>query len=206
MASLRACPTCGLVHRLPAVPPAHAARCTRCRSEIHLRSHRRSLSRAGALAAAALTLYVPAMTAPVMTIERLGHESTASIWSGMVGLLAEGHVFVGLAVLLFSLVAPIAKLGAVVTLCLGDRALGQRQRAWVYRGVETIGKWGMVDVLLVAVLVALVKLGDVVEVQPGYGVVLFGCVVMLSLLASAAFDPHAIWESGESSQGDTQDG
>ena len=60
--------------------------------------------------------------------------------------------------------------------------------------IEFIGRWGMVDVLLVAVLVAVVKLGDLVEVTPGPGVVVFGGVVILSLIASAMFDPHAIWE------------
>jgi paraquat-inducible protein A len=60
--------------------------------------------------------------------------------------------------------------------------------------VEFLGRWGMVDVLLVAVLVAVVKLGDLVTVTPGPGVLAFGSVVVLSLLASAAFDPHALWE------------
>ncbi len=146
---------------------------------------------------AAIVIYPVALTLPVMQIERLGYASDASIWSGMVGLLAEGHVFIGLVVLLFSIVAPVGKLGLSLTLCAGKRGLDRRDRASVYKLIEFIGRWGMVDVLLVAVLVATVKLGDVVQVTPGPGVVAFGVVVMLSLIASTIFDPHAIWEENQ---------
>ncbi len=139
-------------------------------------------------------LYPIAMLLPVMEIERFGYVSDASIWSGMVGLLSEGHWFVGLVVLLFSVVAPLGKLGLLFVLCVGRRRVPMRDRARAYRLIEFIGRWGMVDVLLVAVLVAVVKLGDLVTVTPGPGVLVFGAVVILSLIASAMFDPHAIWE------------
>ncbi len=131
---------------------------------------------------------------PIMEIERFGHLSDASIWSGMIGLFAEGHLFVGLAVLLFSVLAPLGKLGLLFVLCAGQGVIANQDRARAYRLVEMIGRWGMVDVLLVAILVAIVKLGDLVEVAPGPGVWVFGIVVILSLVASGMFDPHAIWE------------
>lgn len=193
-APLRACPCCGLVHRLPPVPTGSNATCVRCRSVIRHGTHPRALSRTGAFAAAALVLYPVALLMPVMTIERLGHEHVTSIWGGMVGLLAEGHWAVGVAVLVFSVVAPVLKLGALAALCLGRRAMGRERRAATYKLVEFVGRWGMVDVLLVAVVVAAAKLGDLVEVTPGPGVVAFGAVVVLSMLASVCFDPHAIWE------------
>jgi paraquat-inducible protein A len=191
--SLAACHRCGLVHRLPPVPPRHRAACTRCEAVIPHERHPRASARTAALAIAALLIYPLALTLPVMTITRLGHAETASIWTGMVGLLAEGHLAVGLAVLFFSIVAPIAKLAALFALC-APRVLPARHRARTYAMVEFLGRWGMVDVLLVAVLVAVVKLGDLVTVTPGPGVLAFGSVVVLSLLASAAFDPHALWE------------
>lgn len=195
MLPLGACHCCGRVHRLPPVPPRSVARCVRCDAVIRHAGHPRAIARTAALASAALIVYPLALALPVMRIERLGHASDASIWSGMIGLLAEGHLFVGGIVLLFSIVAPIAKLIALFLLCAGRRGLEARHRARTYRMVEFIGRWGMVDVLLVAVVVAAVKLGDLVEVTPGPGVVAFGFVVILSLLASAAFDPHAIWET-----------
>lgn len=182
------------MHRVPPVPAGSNAVCTRCRSVIRHGTHPRALSRAGAFAAAALVLYAPALTLPVMTIAQLGHERATSIWGGMVGLLGAGHWAVGGAVLLFSVVAPVLKLGALVALCLGRRAMGRRPRAATYRLVEFVGRWGMADVLLVAVVVAAAKLGDLVEVTPGPGVVAFGAVVVLSMLSSLSFDPHAIWE------------
>lgn len=190
---LAACHRCGLVHRLPAVPPRHRATCTRCDAVIPHERHPRAPARTAALAIAALLIYPLALTLPVMTITRLGHAETASIWTGMVGLLAEGHLAVGLAVLFFSIIAPISKLAALFALC-APRVLPARHRARTYAMVEFLGRWGMVDVLLVAVLVAIVKLGDLVTVTPGPGVIAFGSVVVLSLLASAAFDPHALWE------------
>lgn len=192
--NLRACRCCGLVHRVAAVEPGEDARCTRCSSVIRHGVHPRAISRTAALSLAALLIYPVALVLPVMTIERFGHEHAASIWAGMIGLLAEGHWGVGIAVLVFSIVAPIAKLVMLFVLCAGERVLARGQRAWVYHAVEFIGRWGMVDVLLVAVLVAAAKLGDLVEVTPGFGVIAFGSVVVLSMLASMSFDPRAIWE------------
>jgi paraquat-inducible protein A len=176
------------------MPPRSAAICTRCESAIPVDPHPRSATRAAALATTALIIYPLALFSPVMTIERLGHTSAASIWNGTVSLLAEGHLAVGLAVLCFSIVAPVAKLAAIFTLTTGV-SMDARHRARTYRFVEWIGRWGMVDVLLVAILVAAVKLGDLVEVTPGIGVAAFGAVVILSILASAAFDPHQIWRA-----------
>lgn len=191
---LGACHCCGLVHQLPVIGNRSVACCTRCHAIIKHGVHPRSTNRAAALAFAALLLYPLALWLPVMQIERLGHQSDASIWSGTIALLAEGHLFVGLAVLLFSVIAPIGKLVLIFALCIGQGLIARNDRARAYRLIELIGRWGMVDVLLVAILVAVVKLGDLVEVTPGPGVVIFGVVVILSLLASAAFDPHAIWE------------
>ncbi len=195
MPALRACSCCGLVHRMPSIAKSHEARCTRCDTVIRHASHPRSASRAAAISLAALLIYPVALSLPVMRIERLGHEHSSSIWGGMIDLLAEGHLFVGLAILLFSVITPIAKLAMLFMLCAGDRLMHASHRALTYRVVEFLGRWGMVDVLLVALVVAMVKLGDLVEVTPGAGVVAFGSVVILSLLASAAFDPHAIWEN-----------
>ena len=193
-ASYRACSTCGLVHDVPNVPERHVAKCTRCKSVIRHGTHPAAESRTAALAAAALVLFIPALTLPVMTLERLGHESIASIWSGTIGMLAEGHYTVGLTVFFFSIVAPITKLVALFVLSFSGRRLSRSAKSTTYHAVEFIGRWGMLDVLLVAILVAVVKLGDLVEVTPGPGVIVFGMVVLLSILASISFDPHAIWE------------
>ena len=168
--------------------------CQRCRAALSLPSPRRSASTVVALCLAALVLYPFAILLPVISIDEMGHTNTSTVWSGMVSLFASGQLLVGAVVLLGSVVAPLGKLGAMLTLCLGDLVLHRRRQALTYRAVEWLGRWGMLDVLLVATLVAAVKLGDWVDVHPGPGVLAFTAVVVLSMLASAAFDPKSIWQ------------
>jgi paraquat-inducible protein A len=139
-------------------------------------------------------LYPLGVGLPIMKIERLGHEHVTNIWNGVAELFAEGEWIVAAVVLICSIVAPIAKLTSMVALSVPRVGLSPHHRAAIYRLVEWIGRWGMVDVLLVALLVAFVKLGSWVEVTPGPGLVAFAAVVVLSLLSTAFFDPHAIWE------------
>lgn len=191
---LRACHCCGLVHELPQLGAGQEARCSRCGTTLRTHSHPRSRSRSAAFALAAMVLYPLAIGLPILRIEQLGHSHATNVWQGVVELLAEGELGVGLVVLTCSLVIPVIKLVAMLLLSFPRWALGRHHRAMTYRVVEWIGRWGMVDVLLVAVLVALVKLGSWAEVQPGPGLVAFAAVVVLSLLSTAFFDPHSIWE------------
>jgi len=193
--AFRACHACGLVHRIEQIPVRHRAVCTRCGATIRTSPHPRAAARAGAFALGALLLYPLALSVPIMTLTELGHSREATIWSGMVSLLAGGQIAVGLVVLFCSVVAPLFKLGAIFALSAGEMLLPSRQRALTYRLVEFLGRWGMLDVVLIAVLVAAVKLGDLVEVRPGPGLAVFASVVVLSLLASASFDPHGLWET-----------
>jgi paraquat-inducible protein A len=178
------------------VPARHRAACTRCGGTIRTGGHPRAPARAAALATAALLLYPAAMGLPIMTLTRMGHEHETTVWSGMVSLLAEGQMAVGLVVLFCSVVAPVVKLGAILALSAGELVLPRRHRGPTYRLVEFLGRWGMLDVVLIALLVASVKLGDVVRVHAGPGIAAFAGVVVLSLLASAAFDPQTIWDPG----------
>lgn len=162
-------------------------------------SGREGLTRS--LAMGALLLYPPAMALPVMRIERLGHVHGTTIWGGVMSLLESGHVLIGAVVLLCSVVVPIGKLVAMLVLsspALTSLLVSDRQSAMLIVFVDVLGRWGMLDVLLVAVLVAAVKLGDFMSVAPGPGVAAFGAMVVLSLLASAAFEPRGVqprWRS-----------
>ncbi len=108
-------------------------------------------------------------------------------------LLWHGNLLVGLIVLVFSIVLPFVKLVALIE--LSRIGLTHRQhRAWTYRVVEWTGRWSMMDVLLLALLVTMVKLGDLVSFELGPAVVAFVMCVAMSMIASVMFDPHAIWE------------
>jgi paraquat-inducible protein A len=192
---LKACPRCGLVQRIEVAPAGWTVRCTRCGSRVvRPRSNGRA-SRAAAFALGALILYPAAMVLPVLEIQKLGHRRSATIWTGAVDLLSGGQIAVGLLVFVCSIVVPVLKVGGVFALCTG--LLRGHHGARAHRFMEWIGRWGMIDVLLVAVLVAAVKLGSWVDVHPGPGVAAFAAVVVLSLLASAQVDPARIWEGVE---------
>lgn len=165
---------------------------------------RRMRQRVLALSLAALLLYPAAMILPVLRIEQLGHGRDTTIWGGAVSLIRDGHLAVGILVLVCSVIIPPGKLLALVALNwpgLADRLPGlpPHRRHFIARAVDWLGRWGMVDVLLVAVLIAAVKLGDLMSVRAGPGVTAFAAVVVLSLFASAAFDPRSVWRNQPSS-------
>jgi uncharacterized paraquat-inducible protein A len=159
----------------------------------HSRSAAGGLTWAAGFALAALVMYPLAISLPVLELRKLGHVREVTVWSGAVDLLASGELLVGLLVFACSIVVPLLKLGGILLLGV-DRAPplwdspASRRRA--HRAIDWVGRWGMLDVLLVAILVAAIKLGHWADISPGPGVVAFAALVVLSLLASATFNPH----------------
>lgn len=193
----KACHCCGLIHRLPLLGPRESAACVRCGNVIHRpASAKRSASRTAAAALGALVLFWPAILLPVLEIERFGHRFESSILLGTVDLLRHGSWFVGVVVLLFSIVFPLVKLLLLLELSLLG-LLHRRHKAFTYRIMEYAGKWSMMDVLLLAFMVMLVKLGSLVTFRFGPAVVAFVLCVGMSMVASILFDPHVIWEPDE---------
>lgn len=194
--TLRACPACSLTQR---VPPRTQKRtricCARCGAT--LRTHRdfmRHDSLTASLALAALILYPVAITMPILRVQQLGNANTTSIIDGVITLLADGEIFVGLVVLMCSIILPLGKLLSLLAMSLMGQRLAHSHRAITHRVIDFTGRWGMLDVLAVAVLVAALKLGNVMDVTPGPAAFTFALCVLLSLLATATFDPHSIWE------------
>jgi paraquat-inducible protein A len=184
-----------LAHHVPAISHEFRATCTRCRTTLASPARSaRSMSRTAAFAVAALVLYPAAMLLPVMRIEQFGHAQATSILGGTIDLLAHGHIGIGLVILICSVVIPLTKLLTLLTLVTGPMMLRHHHRALAHHLLEWTGRWGMLDVLAVAVVVAALKLGDLVDVTPGPGAIAFASVVALSLLASASFNPHLAWE------------
>lgn len=146
------------------------------------------------MAAAAFILFWPAVLLPILEVEKLGQIQRSSLLGGVSELLHQGSWFVGTIVLVFSIVFPLTKMVLLLELSLLE-ILHERHKAWTLRLMEHLGKWSMMDVMLLAFLVMLVKLGDLVEFHLGPAVVAFVLCVSLSMIASLLFDPHAIWES-----------
>jgi paraquat-inducible protein A len=153
----------------------------------------KSASRTAASALAAFVLFWPAILCPILRIEKLGHQQESSILSGTLELLSHGSWLVGGIVLLFSVIFPLTKIVLLLELSLLE-FLHRRHKAMTLRIMEHVGKWSMMDVMLLAFLVMLVKLGNLVEFQFGPAVIAFIACVAMSMVASLSFDPHAIWE------------
>jgi paraquat-inducible protein A len=196
-ASVVSCDTCGLVQAVDRLPPGAAAECIRCGSFIAVGSSRSRLEVVAALSLAALVLYVPANTYPILKMYLHGSYSESTVWDGVVTLMTYNEWAVAVIVFLASMVIPLVKLAGLFALVLTAR-LGWsrhlRERTWLYKFIDAIGPWAMLDVFLLAVLVALVKLSSWAKVIPGPGLVAFSAMVVLTMLASAVFDPKLIWE------------
>ncbi len=189
--TVKACHCCGQIHQVPLLAPNQSAVCTRCGAGF-ANSPALSASRTAAAAAAAFILYWPAILLPILHIEKFGHHYESSLLIGTIELLREGSWFVGLVVLLFSIVFPLIKILSLLELSLLS-LLHRQHKARTYRIMEFAGKWSMMDVMLLAFMVMLVKLGTVVEFHFGPAVWAFVLCVAMSMLASICFDPHTIW-------------
>jgi paraquat-inducible protein A len=197
MMDLKACHCCGRIHQVPALEIGQSAACTRCGSTMSKPgATESSVGRTAALTLGAFCLFWPAVLLPILQIERLGHRSASSVLGGTIDLLAHGNWLVGGVVLLFSIVFPLLKLVLLLELCL-LRLMHAKHRAMTYHIVEHAGKWSMMDVMLLAFLVMLVKLGNLVQFQFGPAVIAFVGCVTFSMLASMSFDPHSIWSEDE---------
>ncbi|KHJ50106.1 paraquat-inducible protein A [Halomonas sp. C22] len=187
------CPTCGLVNRLD---KGHG-RCVRCHEKLHTRLPY-SLQRTWALLFAAAIMYIPANVYPIMTTTSLGHTAPSTIIGGVVQLLQMGSWPVAAVIFIASVIVPVGKLVALVWLCLminRSDELNANSRTRLYRITEFIGRWSMVDVFVVAILVALIRAGSLMSITPGPAALAFGAVVVLTMLAAMTFDSRLIWDS-----------
>lgn len=191
------CETCGLTQEVVPLAPGTTAECIRCGSTVATRPAT-SVDTTLALTLAALLLYIPANIYPIMSMSLYGSYNENTIWDGVVSLMQHDEYFVAAIVFLASIVIPLLKLLGLFFLGIGVK-LGSgrrlRGRTRIYQFIDAIGPWAMLDVFLLAILVALVKLGDLARVIPGPGLVAFTCVVVLTLLASQSFDPKLIWNA-----------
>ncbi|OGA57667.1 MAG: hypothetical protein A3G81_04110 [Betaproteobacteria bacterium RIFCSPLOWO2_12_FULL_65_14] len=190
------CHTCGLRQRVEPLAPGRTAQCARCGSFLAAGA-RGSLQATAAFAVAALILYVPANVYPIMRMHFYGAYSESTVWDGVASLAQHDQWFVAAIVFLASIAIPLAKLSVLLYLVISaalQRGRRLRDRTRIYRFVDVIGPWAMLDVFLLAVLVALVKLGTIATILPGPGLIAFACVVVLTMLASASFDPKLIWQ------------
>ncbi len=187
---LARCSDCGRVE------PVGTGHCPRCHETLHLRKTD-SLQRTIALTIGAAVLYLPANLLPVMRVESsLKGTNESTIVGGVVQFWQEGDYPVALIIFTASVFIPLVKVLSIIALCIGARS-GASPRALtrLYRITDRIGRWSMVDVFVVAILVGVVQLGSVMTITAGAGALAFAGVVILTMLAVDSFDPRLIWDA-----------
>ena len=186
------CHACGLVcERAGSQVP-----CPRCHSNLHVRKPG-SLDRTAAYLLASLILYVPANLLPVMYTSRFGTGGDSTILAGVIEFWHAGAWDIALIIFIASVAVPCTKflvLGLLLVTVRRHSAWARRQRAQLYRFVELIGYWSMLDVLVVALVAALVQFRALTSIEPRAGILFFGLVVILTMLSAMSFDPRLIWD------------
>ncbi|MFG0722407.1 paraquat-inducible protein A [Pseudomonas sp. GLN_6] len=192
---------CHECHQLnPLQQDSHKQFCTRCGGRLHERRPN-SLVRTWALLLTAAVLYIPANLLPIMTVNSLGKGQSDTIMSGVIELVNYGMLPIAAVVFIASILVPTFKLVGIALLLYSvqrHQPMSARQRILMYRFIEWIGRWSMLDIFVIAILVAVVNFGSLASIEPGYGATAFSSVVVLTMLAALTFDPRLIWDNTDS--------
>ncbi len=191
------CHTCHLLSK--AATHVHSIHCPRCGTRLHSRKPN-SLSRTWALTLTAYILYIPANLLPIMTVTMSGKGEPDTIFSGVKELVLGGMWPLALLIFFASITVPVLKLLILTYLLLSVQFKSSwrpKERTILYRITETVGRWSMIDIFVIAILVALVKLGALATIEAGAGAVAFGGVVVITMFAAMSFDPRLIWDALE---------
>ncbi|MBL7180671.1 MAG: paraquat-inducible protein A [Desulfobacterales bacterium] len=199
-ASLVSCHTCHLLSRLGPSQTIGRAVCPRCGTSLHRRKPN-SIARTWALILSAYMFYIPANVLPVTVVTSLHKVQSDTIMSGVIYFMKTGMWPIALVIFIASIFVPIMKLVTLTYLLVSI----QRKSSWrphdrtrLYRIAEVVGRWSMVDIYVVTILVALVKLGAWATIKAGPGAVFFAAVVVITMFAAMSFDPRLIWDAMES--------
>lgn len=195
--SLASCHACNLVVKLP---PAHAhGQCPRCGAALHLRKPD-SIKRTWALMLAAMICYLPANLLPITRTTSLGHVQSDTIMSGVIYFVQTGGWPIALVIFVASIFVPLMKMIILTYLLISVQIKSQwrpKDRTRLYTITELVGRWSMVDIYVVTILVALVHLGGLANIDAGPGAIFFGAVVVITMFAAMSFDPRLIWDNLE---------
>lgn len=196
-ASPIACRACGQIQALPELEPGWVAVCCRCGARLAGNGVTATGSTL-ALTLAALIFYLPANLYPILRMEWYGAYAENTVWQGCVLLYQSGEWLVAGVVFMASIAIPLLKLLGLLFLVAGNTfapKAWRRERFLIYRLIQVIGPWAMLDVFLLSILVAIVRLGQLATILPGPGLLAFTALVVSTILATASFDPHSIWDA-----------
>jgi len=189
---LQGCPIC------TSVGSAEKTHCGRCGATLHAGWHE-SIQKTWAWLITAAMLYLPANFLPITYTRLFGRETESTILGGVVLLWEHGDKPIAVIIFIASVLVPLGKMIVLAWMCLSvqtgsDFALTQKTK--LYRVTEFVGRWSMIDVFVVAILVALIQLGNIMTIRPGVAAVAFAGMVITTMLASQSFDPRLLWAQG----------
>ena len=195
-ASLLSCHSCNLLSKMSGSHGHAHALCPRCGAPLHQRKTN-SLTRTWALVIAAFIFYIPANVLPITVVTSLGKTQADTIMSGVIYFVLTGMWPIALVIFVASVAVPLIKLFVLSYLLISV----QRKSRWrpedrtrLYRIAEAVGRWSMVDIFVVTILVALVKLGGLATIDAGPAASYFAAVVVSTIFAAMSFDPRLIWD------------
>ena len=195
------CHSCHLLCRINFSQTGQSLVCPRCGSNLHQRKTN-SLKRTWALVLAAIIFYIPANLLPITVVVSLGKAQSDTIMSGVIYFISTGMWPIALVIFVASILVPMLKLLILIFLLITVQRKSNwrpKDRTRLYRITETIGRWSMVDIYVVTILVALVNLGNLATIKAGPGALFFAAVVIITMFAAMSFDPRLIWDAKESS-------
>lgn len=189
--------SCHDCHLLVKKPFSHTkGHCPRCGAHLHPRKPN-SLARTWALLCAAIILYIPANVLPMTITSSLGTKVADTILSGVIYFLQSGSWEIAAVIFIASIFVPLAKLLILIFLLLSVQFRSTwrpKDRTKLYRLTELVGRWSMVDIYVVTILVALVRLGALATIEAGPAAVFFASVVVITMFAAESFDPRLMWD------------
>ncbi len=190
------CTECGKLSRLSTASNDQSQHCTRCSAPISFRRPH-SLQRSWAYTLAATFLMIPANILPILTVISFGKGDPDTIMSGVVKLWVADLQAIAAIVFIASIVVPVIKLMIIIILILVVQLrlpLSKQQCTVLYRFIHFIGRWSMLDLFMISILVTLVHLGNIATVASGPAATAFAAVVVFTLLAANSFDPRLLWD------------
>ncbi len=198
-ASQIACHSCHLLCRISFSQIGESLICPRCGATLHRRKPN-SLKRTWALVLAAFIFYLPANLLPITVVTSLGKAQSDTIMSGVIYFIRTGMWPIALVIFVASVLVPMLKLIILTYLLISvqrNSTWRPKDRTRLYRITEAVGRWSMVDIFVVTILVALVNLGSLATIQAGPGAGFFAAVVVITMFAAMSFDPRLIWDAQE---------
>jgi paraquat-inducible protein A len=198
-ASLVSCHSCHLLCKATSVSKGAFVVCPRCGATLHVRKPN-SIARTWALVIAAIIFYIPANVLPITHVISFGKAQSDTIMSGVIYFVKSGSWPIALVIFVASVFVPLLKLCLLTFLLISVQRKSHwrpKDRTRLYRITEAVGRWSMVDIYVVTILVALVKLGSLATIQAGAGAIFFAGVVIITIFAAMSFDPRLIWDTQE---------